>query len=100
MAADSKIMIFSPTEKALQAWRHPGTNPSHDSESVCTEPTVDTNDSLDCAKEGDVVLFFFQSYLHLFLTLNQTWTLVWMMCLDLIQIAPALWYQPSHWNAI
>jgi hypothetical protein len=47
MAADSKTMIFSPTEKALQAWRHPGTNPSHDSESFCTEPTVDTNDSLD-----------------------------------------------------
>jgi hypothetical protein len=33
------IMIFSPTKKVLQAWRHPGTNPSHDSESVCTEPT-------------------------------------------------------------
>jgi hypothetical protein len=45
MAADSKIRIFSPPEKALQAWRHPGTNPSHDLESVCTEPTVDTNDS-------------------------------------------------------
>jgi hypothetical protein len=43
MAANSKIMIFSPTEKAV----HPGTNPSHDSESVCTEPTVDTNDSLN-----------------------------------------------------
>jgi hypothetical protein len=34
MAADSKITIFSPTKKALQAWRHPGTNPSHDMESV------------------------------------------------------------------
>jgi hypothetical protein len=45
MAADSKMMIFSPTEKALQVWRHPGTNPSHDLESVCTGPTVDTNES-------------------------------------------------------
>jgi hypothetical protein len=47
MAADRKTMIFSPTKKALQAWRHPGTNPSHDLESFCTEPSVDTNDSLD-----------------------------------------------------
>jgi hypothetical protein len=59
MAADSKIMIFSPTENALQAWRHPGTNPSHDLESVCTEPTVDTNDSLDCTNEDDIILFLF-----------------------------------------
>jgi hypothetical protein len=42
MSVDSKIMIFSPTEKALQAWRHPGPNTSHDSGTVCTEPTVDT----------------------------------------------------------
>jgi hypothetical protein len=55
MAVDSKIMIFSPTEKALQARRHPGTNSSHDSESVCTEPTVDTNDSLDCTNEDDII---------------------------------------------
>jgi hypothetical protein len=96
MAAESKTMIFSPTEKALQAWRHPGTNPSHVSESVCTEPTVDTNYSLACT----TLLFYFQSCLHLFLTLNQSWTLVWMRCLDSIWIAPALWYQPSHWNAI
>jgi hypothetical protein len=34
MAVDSKITIFSPTKKAVQAWRHPGTNPSHDLESV------------------------------------------------------------------
>jgi hypothetical protein len=59
MAADSKTMIFSPTEKALQAWRHPGTNPSHDSESFCTEPTVDTNDSLDWTNEDEVILFLF-----------------------------------------
>jgi hypothetical protein len=55
MAAESKTMIFSPTEKALQAWRHPGTNPSHVSESVCTEPTVDTNYSLACT----TLLFLF-----------------------------------------
>jgi hypothetical protein len=59
MAADSKLMIFSPTKKVLQAWRHPGTNPSYDSESVCTEPTVDTNDSLDCTNEDDIILFLF-----------------------------------------
>jgi hypothetical protein len=59
MAADSKITIISPTEKALQNWRHPGTNPSHDLEPVCTEPTVDTNDSLDCTNEDDVILFLF-----------------------------------------
>jgi hypothetical protein len=59
MAVDSKIMIFSPTEKAIQAWRHAGTNPNHDLESVCTEPTVDTNDSLDCTKEDEVILFLF-----------------------------------------
>ncbi len=44
--------------------------------------------------------FYFQSYLHLFLTSNQSWILVWMRCLDSIRIAPALYYQPSHWNAI
>ncbi len=59
MAADSKIMIFSPTKKAIQAWRHPGTNPSHDLESVSTEPTVDTNDSLDCTNENEVLLSLF-----------------------------------------
>jgi hypothetical protein len=49
MAAESKITIFSPTENALQAWRTlSATNQSHDLKSVCTEPTVDTNDSLDC----------------------------------------------------
>jgi hypothetical protein len=56
MAADSK---FSPTEKALQAWRHLGTNQSHDLESVFPEPTVDTNDSLDCTNEDDIILFLF-----------------------------------------
>jgi hypothetical protein len=55
MAADSKIMIFSPMEKGL----HPGTNQSHDSESVCAEPTVDTNDSLDCTNEDEVISFLF-----------------------------------------
>jgi hypothetical protein len=59
MAVDSKIMIFSPTKKGLQAWRHPGANPSHNSESVCTEPTADTNDSLDCTNKDDVILFLF-----------------------------------------
>ena len=57
MAVDSKIMIFSPTEKALQAWRHPGSNPSHDLESICTEPTVDTNGSLDCTNDDEVIFF-------------------------------------------
>ncbi len=55
MAVDSKIMIFSPTKKALQAWRHPGSNPSHDLESICTEPTVDTNGSLDCTNDDEVI---------------------------------------------
>ncbi len=55
MAVDNKITIFYPTKKASQAWRNPGTNPSHDSESVCTEPTVDTNDSLDCTNEDEVI---------------------------------------------
>jgi hypothetical protein len=59
ITVDSKITIFSPTKKALQAWRHPGTNPSHDLESVCTEPTVDTNDSPDCTNEDDIILFLF-----------------------------------------
>jgi hypothetical protein len=72
VAANSKIAIFSPTEKALQSWRHPGTITSHDSELGCAEPTVDTNDSLDCTNddEGPVILSFFQSYLDLFLILN------------------------------
>jgi hypothetical protein len=59
MAVDSKLTIFSPTKKTLQASRHPGTNPRHDLESVCTEPTVDTNDSLDCTNEDEVILFLF-----------------------------------------
>jgi hypothetical protein len=57
MAADSKILIFTHTKKALQAWRHPGTNPSHDLESVCNETTVDTNDSLDCTNEDDIIFY-------------------------------------------
>jgi hypothetical protein len=59
MAVDNKITIFYPTKKASQAWRNPGTNPSHDSESVCTEPTVDTNDSLDCTNEDEVILILY-----------------------------------------
>jgi hypothetical protein len=59
MAADSNTMIFSPTKKALQAWRHPGSNTSNEEESVCTEPTADTYDSLDCTNEDDVILFLF-----------------------------------------
>jgi hypothetical protein len=40
--------------------------------------------------------FYFQSYLLLFLTLNQqSWTLVWMMCLDLMWNAPALASVPA-----
>jgi hypothetical protein len=35
MAADSNVKIFSHTKKAIQAWRHSSTNPSHDSKSVC-----------------------------------------------------------------
>jgi hypothetical protein len=56
---DSKIMVFSPTKKALQAWRHPGTNPSHVSESVCTEPSVDTNDSLDWSNDDELIMSLF-----------------------------------------
>jgi hypothetical protein len=59
MAADSKIVIFSPTAKALQSLRHPDTNPSHHLESVCTEPTVDTDDSLDCTNDNEVILSLF-----------------------------------------
>jgi hypothetical protein len=82
MAVDSNVMIFSPIKKALQAWRHPGTNPSHDSESV--------NESLDCTNDYEVILSYFQSYLNLFLISNQNWKLVWTRCLDSIQIT-ALW---------
>jgi hypothetical protein len=63
MSADSKIMIFSPTKKALQDWRHLGTNPSHDLESVCTEPTMNTNDSFDCTNKDDIILFLFPELL-------------------------------------
>jgi hypothetical protein len=49
-------MTFSPTKKALQFWRLSCTNPSHDLKSVCTEPTVDTNDSLDCTNDDEVIL--------------------------------------------
>jgi hypothetical protein len=60
MAVDSKIVIFSPTEKALQNWRHPGSNPSHDADSVHTEPAiVDTNDLLDCTNDDEVTLSLF-----------------------------------------
>jgi hypothetical protein len=59
MATDSKIAIFSPTKKALQAWRQQGTKPSHDLESVCTELTMGTDDSLDCVNEDDVISSLF-----------------------------------------
>jgi hypothetical protein len=59
MAVDSKIIIFSTTEKALQSWRYPGTSTSHDSELVCTEPTVETNDSLECTNDDEVILPLF-----------------------------------------
>jgi hypothetical protein len=50
---------ISSIENALQYWRHPSTNPSHDSKSVCTGPTVDTNDSLDCTNYDKVILTLF-----------------------------------------
>jgi hypothetical protein len=59
MAVDSYVMVFSPIKKALQYWRHPGTNPSHDSTSICTEPTMDTNDSLACTNDDKVISFLF-----------------------------------------
>jgi hypothetical protein len=59
MAAESNVMIFSPTEKPLQYLRHPGTNPRHDLKSVCTGPTVDTNDFLDCTDDDEVILSLF-----------------------------------------
>jgi hypothetical protein len=90
MAADSNVMIFSPLENALQDWRHPDTNPSHDSKSACTRPTVDTNDSLDCTNDDKVIFLYFQCYLNLFLISNKNWKPVWMRCLDSIQIT-ALW---------
>jgi hypothetical protein len=31
----------------------------HDSKSICTEPTVDTNDSLDCTNDDEVTLSLF-----------------------------------------
>jgi hypothetical protein len=38
----------------------PGTNPSHISKSVCTaRPTADTNDSLDCTNDDEVILSLF-----------------------------------------
>jgi hypothetical protein len=43
----------------LQYQRHPSTDPSHDSKSVCTRPTVDTNDSLDCTNANEVILSIF-----------------------------------------
>jgi hypothetical protein len=71
MAADSNVMIFSPINNALQYWRHPDTNPNHDSESVCIEPTVDTNDSLDCTNEDEVILSLLtrsaHAYIHTYL---------------------------------
>jgi hypothetical protein len=59
MAEDSNVTIFSPFKKALQAWRHPGTNPSHDSKSVCTEQTVDTIDSLHYTDDDELILSLF-----------------------------------------
>jgi hypothetical protein len=91
MAADSKIMIFSPTKKAVQAWRHPGTNPSHDLESVCTEPTVDTYDSLAYTNEDESFCLYFQRFLDSFLISKWSWMLVWMSCFGPIQVTIALW---------
>jgi hypothetical protein len=59
MALGSNVMIFSPIKNVLQHWRHPDTNPSHDSKSVCTGPTVYTDDSLDCTNDDGVILSLF-----------------------------------------
>jgi hypothetical protein len=74
----SNVTIFSPTKKALKGRRHPDTNPSHDSKSVCTKPTVDTNDSLDCTNDDDdddddddVILSISRDFLNSFLILNK-----------------------------
>ncbi len=50
--------IFSYWE-GLTILETPGTNPSNDSKSVCTEPTVDTNDSFDCTNDDEVILSLF-----------------------------------------
>jgi hypothetical protein len=52
-----------------------------------TEPTVDTLILLPVPMMMKSFHLYFQSYLHLFLTLNQNWKLVQMRCLDLIWIA-------------
>jgi hypothetical protein len=46
-------------QEGLTSLETPGTNPSHDLESVCTEPTEDTNDSLDCTNEDEIILVLF-----------------------------------------
>jgi hypothetical protein len=66
IAVDSNVMIFSPIENAIQYWRQPSTNPSHDSKSVCTRPTVDTNDSLDCTNDDEVILSLFPELFEFF----------------------------------
>jgi hypothetical protein len=86
---DESVMIFSFIKKDLQYWRHPGTNPSHDLKSVCTEPTMDTNDSLDCTNDDEVILSLFPELFE-FMISNQNWKLVRTRCLDSIQIT-ALW---------
>jgi hypothetical protein len=63
MAVDSNVTIFSPIEKALQAWRHPRTNPNYDSKSVCCELTLDTIDSLDYTDDDEVRLSLFPELL-------------------------------------
>jgi hypothetical protein len=64
MAVDCNVIIFSPIEKALQYWRQPSTNPRQDLKSVCTEPTMDTNDSpLDCTNDVEVILSLFPELL-------------------------------------
>jgi hypothetical protein len=52
-----------------------------------TEPTVDTLILLPVPMMMKLFHLYFQSNLHLFLTLNQNWKLVQMRCLDLIWIA-------------
>jgi hypothetical protein len=96
----TEILGRGNTEKALQAWRHLApTQAMTWSQSVLNQLRI-LMTLLTVPMRMKSFWFYFQSNVHLFLTLNQSWTLVWVRCLDSIQIAPALHYQPSHWNAI
>ena len=91
MAADSKIMIFSPTEKAYKLGDTLApTQAMTWSQSVLNQLWI-LMTLLTVPMRMKSFCLYFQSYLDSFVISKRSWMLVWMSCFGPIQVTIALW---------